>query len=227
MSEKTKIGRRRAANARESSDFYQERRREIFDKAAMVFQEKGFQATTIADIAERLGTDRASLYYYVGSKQELFQQVMREAAQTNIRTIEELVAADLPAQDKLRRAFSGLMESYSSAYPYIHVFLQEKFPSLPGDRGAWAKETRSWSDRYYRAMRAILQQGVDEGEFTLDLPVGVATMAVIGAINWAHRWYRPGGKLPPDQIGEGFADILLKGLVVRKKGRRKASRTSP
>ena len=216
MSGNTNIGRRRAANAAGSSEFYQERRKEIFDAAAMVFQERGYQATTIADIAERLGTDRASLYYYVGSKQELFKQVVREAAQTNVQVIEDLAAdPDIPVGVKLSRTFEVLMASYSKSYPYMHVFLQEQFPTLSSDDDDWIEETRGWADRHYQAMRRIIQQGVDEGEFVVDLPVGLATMAVIGAVNWAHRWYRPGGLLPPERIGQGFADIVLRGLLVR------------
>ena len=219
----TKIGLRRVANAKESSEFYQDRRKDILQKAAEVFLDKGYQAATIADIAEKLGTDRASLYYYVGSKQELFQQVVREAATTNIAVIEALAMAKTSAGDKLRLAFTGLMESYSDSFPYLHVFLQENFPTLSNERNSWSKEIKGWSERYYRAMRKILEQGINEGEFTLQLPIGVATMAVIGAINWAHRWYRPGGgELRPDQIGEGFAEILLNGLLVKRK-RRQAS----
>ena len=214
---KTKIGRRRAANARESSEFYQERRKAIFDTAALVFEERGYQATTIADIADRLKTDRASLYYYVGSKKELFHQVVREAAQINVLAIEALAATKQAASEKLRLAFMRLMESYSTSYPYLHLFLQEKFPTLSGERDAWSKEAKDWSDRYYRAMRKIIKQGMDDGEFSIGLPVGLATMAVIGAINWAHRWYRPGGKLPPQQIGDGFAEILLNGLAVKQR----------
>ena len=215
MNEETKIGHRRTTNAREGSKFYQERRKEIFDKAAMVFEERGYQATTIADIAERLGTDRASLYYYVGSKQELFQQVVRETAQTNVLALEALAKSKRSPSEKLRVAFTTLMESYSTSYPYIHVFLQEKFPTISNEQDAWSEEARSWAERYYRAMRRIIKQGVDKGEFEIDLPVGLVTMAVLGTINWAHRWYRPGGKVPPQEIGEGFARILLKGLLVK------------
>ena len=215
----TKIGRRRAANARESSEFYQERRKEIFDTAALVFEERGYQATTVADIAERLGTDRASMYYYVGSKKELFHQAVREAAQLNVLAIESLATTKQSASAKLRQAFIVLMESYSTSYPYLHLLLQEKFPTLSGERDAWSKEVQDWSDRYYRAMRKIIKQGADDGEFSVHLPAGLATMAVIGAINWAHRWYRPGGKLPPQRIGEGFADILLHGLIAKAGGK--------
>ena len=215
------MGLRRVANASQSSEFYQERRKEILQKAAEIFLERGYEATTILDIAERLGTDRATLYYYVGSKQELFHQVVREAAQTNIHAIEVLVNSRLPASEKLRLAFTGLMESFDKTFPYLHVFMQENFRTFAaeGDKpDKWSKEVRSWAQRYYDAMRNILAQGVEEGEFALDLPLGLATLAMIGTINWAHRWYRPGaGEMQPAAIGEGFADILLNGVLVKRK----------
>ena len=100
--QKTSIGKRRAANARESSDFYQERQQEILRAAAQVFQERGFQAATIGDIAEKLGTDRASVYYYVSSKTELLQRVVRKATADNVTIIEEIVASNLRASEKIR-----------------------------------------------------------------------------------------------------------------------------
>jgi len=220
MSRNTKMGLRRVANARESSEFYQERRREIMRKAAEVFLEVGYEGATIQDIAERLGTDRASLYYYVGSKQELFQHVVREAATTNIQAIEVLANARLPASEKLHLAFTGLMESFDRTFPYLHVFMQENFYTLTGERDKWGKEVREWSKRYYNAMHKIVKQGSEEGEFTLQLPVGLTTMALIGTINWAHRWYRPGrGDMQAGDIGSGFADILLNGLLSKRKRR--------
>src|SRR5689334_1451997 len=80
MRQRTKMGQRREANADSSSAFYQERRQSIVDAAARVFQERGFEATSIGEIAEKLKTDRASIYYYFGSKQELFPEIVREAA---------------------------------------------------------------------------------------------------------------------------------------------------
>lgn len=220
MSRNTKMGLRRVANARESSEFYQERRREIMRQAAEVFLELGYEAATIQDIAERLGTDRASLYYYVGSKQELFHNVVREAAMTNIQAVEVLANARIPASEKLRLAFTGLMESFDSTFPYLHVFMQENFNTLSKERDKWNKEVREWTERYYAAMRRIVQQGCDDGEFTVGLPVGLTTMSLIGTVAWAHRWYRPSrGELTAGEIGSGFADVVLNGLLTKRKRR--------
>jgi AcrR family transcriptional regulator len=213
MSERTKMGRRRDANADVSSDFYQERRKEIVDEAARAFQERGFQATTIGVIAERLHTDRASIYYYFGSKQELFREVVREVGLKAVEDAELIAASDWPAEKKLSEAFQAVMESYSRSYPYMHVFLQENFPVVHEANDDWSAEARDWGRRYYLAIRRIVQQGVDEKKFHLTLPVSVTTMGVLGTVNWAHRWYKPGGSLGPRVIGEGFAKMILVGLT--------------
>lgn len=213
MHEPTRMGQRRAIKTDASSPFYRERRKEIVDAAAATFQERGYGATTIAAIAEKLDTDRATLYYYFGSKQELFREVVREVAKDAVEAAEAIAAKALPAEEKLREAFQSVLETYSTSYPYMHVFLQENFPDVQAPADDWHLEARGWAKRYYLAIRRIVQQGVDEGSFHLTLPLSVTTMGVLGTVNWAHRWYRPGRALSPKGIGDGFSRMLLKGLT--------------
>lgn len=213
----TRMGRLREANVDASSAFYQERRREIVEMAALTFRERGYTATTIGMIAEKLGTDRASIYYYFGSKQELFREIVREVAQHAVEAAEKIAAGEGTAAEKLREAFQSVLGTYSSSYPYMHVFLQENFPDISEAQDDWGAEAREWARRYYVAIRGMIQQGVDEGSFRLMLPVGVTTMGVLGTVNWAHRWYKPGGSLSPEAIGDGFARMLLDGLMEGRK----------
>ncbi|HSV83287.1 MAG TPA: TetR/AcrR family transcriptional regulator [Ramlibacter sp.] len=214
---KTRMGRLRESNTDTSSAFYQERRREIIEAAAQVFSERGFAATNFGMIAEKLGSDRASIYYYFGSKEDLFQEVVREVGQHAVETAERIAAGDGAAPEKLRAAFQAVLETYSSSYPYMHVFLQENLTAQATDEESWQAESLGWADRYYRAIRRILQQGMDEGSMQITLPVGVATMGVLGTVNWAYRWFRPGGKLSPAIIGDGFAQMLLDGIAVKRR----------
>src|SRR5437762_2592611 len=142
MRQRTKMGQRREANADSSSAFYQERRQAIVDAAARVFQERGYEATSIGVIAEKLKTDRASIYYYFGSKQDLFREIVREAAQEAVEAAERIAANDASAEEKLREAFRSVLETYSSSYPYMHVFLQENFPVLGKSGDHWDAEAR-------------------------------------------------------------------------------------
>ena len=218
----TNIGRRREANSKDGSDFYADRRHDILRAAGEIFKEKGYESATMADIALRLGTDRATIYYYVSSKSELMQSVVREVTNRNVTAIEEIVRSNYPAREKLRLAFVTQMECYKSSYPYLHVFLQEKFPTLARDRSGWNNEIKDFSKRYFKAFGSIIQQGVECGEMNSDLPPELSTHAVIGMINWAHRWYKPDGNLSPERIGDGFAKLILDGLLAEpcsRKGR--------
>jgi len=145
--------------------------------------------------------------------------MVREAAEKNLETIEEIVKQDCSAREKLYSALQSLMKSYSSMYPFLPIFLQYFLQNMPGENAEWSNQSRGWATRFYDAIHSILQQGIDDGEFTLALPVGVTTMGVIGMINWAqvtgkpHRQRKSDNDLTPEEIGSGFADILLSGFL--------------
>jgi TetR/AcrR family transcriptional regulator, cholesterol catabolism regulator len=222
MAKRTNLGKRRAAAAADSSAFYSERRQAIIDGAARVFQKRGYEAATLGDIANDLKLDRATLYYYASSKQELLTEVLRQASDANIKTVETIAAGAGKAADKLRAAVTALIESYDSSYPYLQLFLQQFLQSVPADATDLRGESRDWAARYYRGLRAILQQGVESGEFAVDIPIGIATISVIGAVNWVQATGMTGsarrrtlGKkaLAPRAIGQGLADFIIGGLA--------------
>jgi AcrR family transcriptional regulator len=219
MTKKPSIGKRRVAAAAESSPLYLQRKQAIFAAATKVFLQRGYEAATLAQIAEELDFPRATLYYYASSKQELFHLMVKEAAENNLATIEKVVKQDCSATEKLYSALQGLMKSYSSMFPFVPIFLQHFLQMIPSENEDWSVQSRDWGKRFYNAIHDILQQGVDADEFTLAVPVGVATMGVIGMVNWAqvtgkpHRRRKSYGDLTPEEIGSGFADILLSGFA--------------
>ena len=133
------IGRRRAAALAEGGAAYTERRAEIVAAAAQVFREKGFTATSLADIAESLGTDRATLYYYIGSKDELFHEIVRDAAAANASAAEAIRDSTDSATAKLTRLITSLMSSYATHYPYLSVYIQEDLSKVSGGRSSWSR----------------------------------------------------------------------------------------
>jgi TetR/AcrR family transcriptional regulator, cholesterol catabolism regulator len=227
LTEQTNMGRRRAAAAQESTASYQEKRKAIVTAAARVFQKRGYEATSLAQIATEAGTDRATLYYYASSKQDLFDEVIRQASEKNLAAVEAIVASGASASEKLIEALSQLMESYSSDYPYLHVFMERYLQSLPAESGEARHQAQDWAARYYDAIRSILRQGQETGEFDFELPLGIITIGVIGTVNWiqatgvtsAKRRKALGDKaLAPGAIGAGLSQLLLQGLLARQLG---------
>jgi AcrR family transcriptional regulator len=211
------MGRRRAAALAEGGAAYTERRAEIVAAAAQVFREKGFTATSLADIAESLGTDRATLYYYIGSKDELFHEIVRDAAEANASAAEAIRDSADTATGKLTRLVTSLMSSYATHYPYLFVYIQEDLSKVSGGRSSWSREMRAINKRYDDAAISIVKSGIEDGTLRTSTSARVITNGIIGMVNWTHRWYRNGDPSMPgaDEIGSAYAQMILGGLAVR------------
>jgi AcrR family transcriptional regulator len=208
------IARRRSAALSGAKSGYVDRRREIFQAAAEVFKERGFRGTALSHVAEAMGTDRASLYYYVSSKDELFQEVVSEAVNVNLAAATAIRDEDAPAPDKLRRLIEGLMASYGQYYPVLYVLIQENLSHVAPEHGDWAQEMQRINREYERVVIEIIQSGQDEGTLRDTAPAWLLAYGVIGIVGWTNRWFNP-SKSPvgAEEIGVAFADTLLHGLV--------------
>ena len=194
---------------------YQERRAEIHEAAARVFKRKGVAGANLADVAAEAGTDRASLYYYVGSKEELFHEVVREAVEANMAWVRQVRAAEEPAPQKLRRMIAATMASYSDNYPTLYVFLQENLSRLPERYASWSQEMRRSNHEFEQIFVEVIEEGIREGAFrAVGSPTTIA-YGVLGMLGWTYRWFNP--MTSPEsaaQIADGFADLVLGGLEV-------------
>lgn len=211
----TNMGRRRLSARIDAAPGYQARREEIIAAAGHAFLAKGYRATSFKDIAEAIGVDRASLYYYFESKHDLFRVATGVAVARNVAEAERIARNDGAPADKLTEILARLLESYTSTdYPYMFIFLQEDVNQITEDPDdTWAREMNQLSRRYERALTGILREGVHCGDFVLAGPPHVLTKAIIGMANWTHRWYRAEGTLSADEIADTFAQTFLHGVV--------------
>jgi AcrR family transcriptional regulator len=208
------IAQRRALAKANDDPEYRLRRAELVEAAARVFQRKGLNAAKLEDIAKEVGKDRASLYYYTSGKEELFQEVVEEAVSDNVKAVERLFADPGPADHKLAVLIRTLMESYTKHFPYLFVYIQEPMAHAD-DSSPWHRGMIALQRRFDKAIRGVIQQGLDEG--TLVLPVRDARVianGIIGMCTWSHRWFHP--KVDrPDQVADVFIAALLQGLTPR------------
>src|ERR1700682_3469515 len=162
------IGRRRAAARNDGGTAYRERRQKITAAAAEVFQRKGFGAASLGDVATALGTDRAMLYYYVSSKEELFHEVVYAGAETNVLRAEAIRDGGGTTTEKIAALVHSLMVSFEEYYPYLFVYTQEKMsPAMVGVKGKedrWTVSMWDLNTRYQDAVVSVVQKGIDAGE---------------------------------------------------------------
>src|ERR1700689_4825274 len=191
---KSGIEARRKGALEEGGAAYIARREEIILAAAQVFRDRGFDVATLRDIADALNTDRASLYYYIGSKEELLQEIVRDVLARDVRAAEAIKRSRASTSDKIRTLIGSMVGSYAENYPHIAVYME--------DLGRIARQDES-------LVRSILDKGRRDGTLRADLPSELCALGLFGMINWMHRWYRPGSKWSPEEISKTFTEMFL------------------
>lgn len=185
---------------------WREKQRGILRAAAVAFRDKGFEAAGMRDIAEQAGLSAANLYYYFGSKVELLYTCQDLALDGLLEAVRAARALEGGAPARLRAVIEA----------HLHVVLEEleagaahlAVDALPPDLRARVVDKR---DRYERALRALVAEGVRAGEFAPCDPT-LVTRALLGALNWTAQWYRPDGKTPAAAVRASFTEYLLRGL---------------
>ena len=215
----TNIARRRENARADSGPAYAARREEIIRAAGQAFLARGYEATSFKDIAELLQLDRATLYYYFSSKQDLFQTATMSAVERNALAAERLAASDASPVEKVAELFRLVLASYTDVdYPYMFVFLGEDPARIAkGAEGrSWARSVRALSDRFQDAVTTIFEQGIEAGEFASVVPPPILTQAVIGMMNETRRWFRPGKGHSAEEIAGFFSNTLIHGIRRRQ-----------
>jgi len=184
------------------------RRREILHSALRAFRERGFHETTLDDIAERLGVRRTALYHYFPDKEAILHACHLEALEDLKRIVRDarrLGTAGGRLAHVIRehvRVMTETLEGSPLAFE-VTAFSPERQQELIAAR-----------DAYERGVRRIIERGIRDREFrTMDAKVAV--FAILGAINWIARWYRPEGALHAVELGKQYAEILVRGMARR------------
>ncbi|MFC7496959.1 MULTISPECIES: TetR/AcrR family transcriptional regulator [unclassified Nocardioides] len=196
---------RREAGRRRSD----ERWSEIIAGAAQVFRRLGYAQATLEDVAQEVGINRATLYYYVGTKEELLVSMLDRPIEQLRTRLEEIAEGAEPPSQQLARALreytTGLAEE-----PELTVFVAENVHRAM--KGPEADRIRDNADRYGRVLAGIIAKGARTGEFRSDIEPSVAVLGILGMFNWMHRWFDPSGPRSLTEIGEDFVALALGGL---------------
>jgi AcrR family transcriptional regulator len=181
------------------------RRDELASTAARLFAERGFHGTSMGDLAEAMGVQKASLYSLTASKQELLYRAMRDGAAAFHAGLDAL-SDELPAVERIRLALRSHLRVVSEQLDVATVFTRE-WRYLEGER---RDEILAERRRYEERVRALFRDGVEAGELRSDLDVGAAALLVLSAANWAYTWLVPGRDT--DELADRFTAILVDGI---------------
>jgi AcrR family transcriptional regulator len=179
----------------------------ILLSAAQVFREKGFHGASMADIAEAVNLQKASLYHHFGSKQDILLELLNRALDLVTAEMQVVLAQDLPTDQKLRLAMREYLCTLAEQGDLVSVLLLE-YRSLDPE---YYERHIPHRDQFEGMWRVLLQEGVESGVFSCD-DVPLAVRGLLGMMNWAITWYRPDGPRSLDDIAASFADVFLRGI---------------
>ncbi len=186
----------------------QNKEREILETAARLFQAKGFAATSIRDIAQAAGVQKAAIYHYVSNKEELLRRIFAETANELNTFMQELLASPMSNLQRLRRAISIYLTFVVGRGAAITVAFRDA-RGMSAEHVQWLENI---SQNHMQLWNQIIRSGIATGEFR-PVEVPMASFAILGACSWMHAWYSPGGRLTAEEIAECFADLFVSGLA--------------
>ena len=178
---------------------------EILNAAGKLFSERGYHATSVRAIARQLDLQGGSLYAHIASKEEVLFQIVERAAKRFAAVVENLPKGG--ARERVCAFVRGHLRVVVEELPYATVFFHEwKFLSEP-----YKARIRELRDAYEAALKDLIEAGMREGVFRVE-DADLAAKFVLGALNWTYQWYRPGGRLGPEELGRVFCPLVLGAL---------------
>jgi TetR/AcrR family transcriptional regulator, cholesterol catabolism regulator len=181
------------------------RRTELTREAARLFAERGYHGTSIGDLAEALGVQKATLYAHIESKQDLLYETMRDGAAAFHAAL-DAIPDRLPATEKIRLALRGHLRVVAEQLDVATVFVQE-WRYLEGER---REEIVAERRRYEERIRALFREGRELSELRTDLDDGTSALLMLSAANWAYTWLQPGRDT--DALADQFYALLIDGM---------------
>jgi AcrR family transcriptional regulator len=189
-----------------------ERKRQILEGAARVFRRGGLHAAGMREIAGELDMHVGNLYYYFENKQALLAFCQEDALAGLLELADAVLAGPGTAIAKLERLIIGHIELLNEKTPGSLAHLE-----IEALDESWRARIQPARDRYERVYRRLIQQGIADGTLR-EVDPHVATMAILGALNWTVKWFRTEGRRSAVEIGEEFAMLLIRGLEPRLEG---------
>lgn len=183
------------------------RKEQIIETAANSFSQNGYMATSMRDIADKMGIEAASLYNHIASKEEILHHICFRHAELFLKAIDEVNDIYFDAEKKLRMAIQNHVEILTSNLKQSKVFLQEW--KYLGDENRL--EFIKLRDKYEKEFTVILKNGEDENLFKA-VDKKFAVLNILSSLNWIVEWYKPEGEMTPSQIAEKLSDFVLMGL---------------
>lgn len=180
---------------------------EILERAAQVFSDRGYGATSLQDIAVELGVSRSSLYHYFPNKEQLLSRLVTDLVDSSEAALRQMQGEAGGPSAALRAAVASLLGPILEAPSRFRLLLtvEAELPAPIADR--WRRARRS----IVAEVSSLIRAGIEVGEFR---PVDeqMATFTVLGMCNWV-AWWPSRERQDVEALNRQIADIAVAGLA--------------
>ncbi|HXT80901.1 MAG TPA: TetR/AcrR family transcriptional regulator [Acetobacteraceae bacterium] len=181
------------------------KRERILEEAVKLFYERGFNGTTLDDIAAELGVTKPFIYTHFRSKVDLLAALCKPTIEMSLEAVSRAAdSAGTPAE-RLHRAIVGFTKVVLQRQANIAIYFREE-KNLTRDA---LDEINALRKQFDRVLSQLLLEGVEAGEFHVP-DVDLAALAIGGMISWAYTWHRSSGRLPLEDMGARMAELTLR-----------------
>lgn len=185
------------------------KREAVIRAAARAFELRGFHNTTLDGIAAALEVTKPTLYYYVGSKEQLLFECFVAGLEPIRSALREQRASTRPGRERLRTVLLRYAEAIASEFGWCMVRAEDQ--DLGEELRLHVKALKSEIDQ---GLRRLLREGMADGSIA-ECDPKMTSFALAGALNWIAHWYRGSQGLRPAQVAEAFVGLFETGLLPR------------
>jgi AcrR family transcriptional regulator len=178
----------------------------LLDVAVTVFIERGFEATSMDELAARLGVTKSAIYHHVPSKVELLRLALDRALDALFAVTEEPQARSGRAIDRLEHVVRGSVRVLAAELPFVTLLLRVRGNSEV-ERAALQRRRE-----FDRIVTALVRAAEAEGDVRPDVDPAVTSRLLFGTVNSLTEWYRPDGDLTPDDLADALVTTTFAGL---------------
>ena len=192
------------------------KRKRIVDAARRLFYEKGYERTTLDDIAERLEVTKQFIYSYYKNKTEILHEISMQCITECLKAQSRLLASRLPIPEKLARIVDEVAQVIITYQAQTIIYLREEMNLDP----EVARTIREQRNEFDHRIMTLLKEGMRTGDFHM-ADERIAARCIGGMLVWCALWYRDLGVLAPAAIGQLVSQNVMRMVGYRDSKRRK------
>jgi AcrR family transcriptional regulator len=179
----------------------------ILEKAAEMFREKGFSATSMRDLAESVGIEAASLYNHIQSKSQILQEIVFRAADDCNQHLDQLTGENAACSVKIESIIRFHVQMMLNRFEDYHVMTHEWIHLTEPHLSNFINQRRN----YVQKLESIVEECIQKKEFKPILPY-VAVLTILSAVRGLEFWHRSQKKITPAELEENMVTHLISGL---------------